>query len=77
MLVVDYDKSSGNYLVDADGNTLLDVFAQISSISLGYNVPEMLELGKSVSRLFSRLPADLIPWTMLIRSLRMSLSRLL
>lgn len=49
MLVVDYEKSKGNYLVDADGNTLLDVFAQISSIALGYNVPEMLKLGKTVS----------------------------
>lgn len=49
MLIVDYQKSKGNFLVDADGNTLLDVFAQISSIALGYNVPEMLELGKTVS----------------------------
>lgn len=50
MLVVDYEKSKGNFLVDADGNTLMDVFAQISSIALGYNVPAMLELGKTVSR---------------------------
>lgn len=53
MLVVDYEKSKGNYLVDADGNKLLDVFAQISSIALGYNVPEMIELGKSVGFFFA------------------------
>jgi 4-aminobutyrate aminotransferase/(S)-3-amino-2-methylpropionate transaminase len=46
-MVVDYDASNGNFIVDADGNTLLDVFAQISSIALGYNAPPMLELAKS------------------------------
>lgn len=55
MLVVDYEKSKGNYLVDADGNKLLDVFAQISSIALGYNVPEMIALGKTVSPRGSRV----------------------
>lgn len=28
----DYEKSYGNYMVDADGNTFLDVYAQIASI---------------------------------------------
>lgn len=52
-LVVDYEASRGNYIVDADGNVMLDVFAQIASIALGYNVPEMMKLGEEVSRLVS------------------------
>ncbi|ODN78525.1 4-aminobutyrate aminotransferase [Cryptococcus amylolentus CBS 6039] len=47
VVVPNYELSKGNYLVDADGNVLLDVFAQISSIGLGYNVPALLELGRS------------------------------
>ncbi|OAD69213.1 hypothetical protein PHYBLDRAFT_188385 [Phycomyces blakesleeanus NRRL 1555(-)] len=42
--IADFAKSKGNYIVDADGNTLLDVFAQIASIPLGYNSPAFLEL---------------------------------
>jgi 4-aminobutyrate aminotransferase/(S)-3-amino-2-methylpropionate transaminase len=46
-LVADYAKSVGNYLVDVDGNTYLDVYAQIASIPLGYNNPALIAAAKS------------------------------
>ena len=44
---IDLDKSSGNYLVDTDGNQLLDLFCHIASLALGYNHPEMREFAQS------------------------------
>lgn len=40
----DYSKSYGNYIVDADGNRMLDMFAQIASLPLGYNHPALTEM---------------------------------
>lgn len=45
--VVDYAKSQGNWIADADGNVLLDVFAQIASIAIGYNNPDLIALAKT------------------------------
>lgn len=43
----DIDNSAGNYINDIDGNRYLDAFSQISSATLGYNNPAMLEAVES------------------------------
>ncbi|GAB1320235.1 4-aminobutyrate transaminase [Madurella fahalii] len=46
-MLTDYAKSSGNYIADADGNMLLDVYAQIASIPIGYNNPALHKAARS------------------------------
>lgn len=50
-LFIDYEKSIGNYMVDADGNTFLDIITQISSIPIGYNHPALVEALKDRANL--------------------------
>ena len=53
-MFVDYEKSWGNYIVDVDGNRLLDVCGQIASSSLGYNNPDVIDALKDPAHLVGR-----------------------
>ncbi|KAK4175016.1 putative 4-aminobutyrate aminotransferase [Triangularia setosa] len=46
-MLTDYYKSTGNYIADPDGNILLDVYAQIASIPVGYNNPSLIKAAQS------------------------------
>ena len=41
-MMANYHNSLGNYIADLDGNVLLDVYAQIASIPVGYSNPSLL-----------------------------------
>ncbi|KAL2889898.1 4-aminobutyrate aminotransferase [Ceratocystis lukuohia] len=72
--LVDYTQSKGNYIVDHDGNTYLDVYAQIASIPLGYNNPELHKVASSeemVSAIINRPALGNFPphdWSDVLRS---------
>ena len=46
-MMFNYQNSFGNYIADLDGNVLLDVFAQIASIPVGYSNPTLLAAATS------------------------------
>jgi 4-aminobutyrate aminotransferase/(S)-3-amino-2-methylpropionate transaminase len=43
----DAKRSLGNYLVDVDGNVILDVYGHIACVPIGYNHPDLLAAWKS------------------------------
>lgn len=72
-LPANYQQSIGNYLVDLDGNVILDVFAQIASIPLGYNNPSLMKAAVSdqmVSSMVNRPALGSFPqhdWEQILR----------
>lgn len=63
-MVCDYSKSIGNYLVDIEGNTFLDAFAQIASIPIGYNNPALIRAAQQpemISALANRPALGVFP----------------
>jgi 4-aminobutyrate aminotransferase/(S)-3-amino-2-methylpropionate transaminase len=46
-ILANYRESLGNYIADLDGNVLLDVYAQIASIPVGYNNPSLAKVATS------------------------------
>lgn len=58
-MMANYQNSFGNYIADLDGNVLLDVYAQIASIPVGYSNPALLDaaLSKEMASAIINRPA--------------------
>ncbi|CAI7676795.1 unnamed protein product [Penicillium pancosmium] len=73
-MLTDYQQSIGNYIADLDGNKLLDVYAQIASIPVGYNNPHLKQVAQSdemITSLINRPALGNFPsadWSQILRT---------
>lgn len=76
----DFERSHGNYVVDADGNVLMDLFNQIGSLALGYSHPAIkvaLSSEANLASLVTRPALAMFPpssWPEMVQSTLMPVS---